>query len=68
MAPRGRTTGRTRIAALPVPGGGGPSVWSSVHGRILLGRPLGGGGPEDDVHEFIETLTRSLTATGPETA
>lgn len=44
------------------------SVWSSVHGRILLGRPLGGDGPEDDVHEFIETLTRSLPATGPEAA
>uniref|UniRef100_A0AAU1M358 TetR/AcrR family transcriptional regulator n=1 Tax=Streptomyces sp. NBC_00148 TaxID=2903626 RepID=A0AAU1M358_9ACTN len=43
------------------------SVWSSVHGRILLGRPLGEG-PVDDVHDFIESLTRSLTAAGPEPA
>lgn len=44
------------------------SVWSSVHGRILLSRPLGGDGPVDDVHDFIEALTRSLTATGTGTA
>ncbi|MFJ4840684.1 TetR/AcrR family transcriptional regulator [Streptomyces sp. NPDC088746] len=43
------------------------SVWSSVHGRILLGRPLSGDGPDDGVHDFIDVLTRSLTTTGPET-
>ncbi|MDT0426564.1 MULTISPECIES: TetR/AcrR family transcriptional regulator [Streptomyces] len=36
------------------------SVWSSVHGRILLGRPLGGNEWDDDVHAFIDALTRSL--------
>ncbi|MET9533212.1 MULTISPECIES: TetR/AcrR family transcriptional regulator [unclassified Streptomyces] len=38
------------------------SVWSSVHGRLLLDRPAGGVWRLGDVHAFIDDLTRSLSA------
>ncbi|NDZ81546.1 TetR/AcrR family transcriptional regulator [Streptomyces sp. SID10853] len=38
------------------------SVWSSVHGRLLLDRPAGGVWQLGDVHAFIDDLTRSLQA------
>ncbi|MFE2375226.1 TetR/AcrR family transcriptional regulator [Streptomyces sp. NPDC059398] len=38
------------------------SIWSSVHGRLLLDRPAGGLWQLGDVHAFIDDLTRSLAA------
>ncbi|WP_405783343.1 TetR/AcrR family transcriptional regulator [Streptomyces sp. NBC_00859] len=38
------------------------SVWSSVHGRLLLDRPAGGVRQLGDVHDFIDDLARSLSA------
>jgi hypothetical protein len=37
------------------------SVWSSVHGRLLLDRPASGLWQLGDVHAFVDDLTRSLT-------
>jgi AcrR family transcriptional regulator len=41
------------------------SVWSSVHGRLLLDRSVGALWSLGDVHTFIDELTSSLTAAGP---
>jgi hypothetical protein len=38
------------------------SVWSSVHGRLLLDRPASGLWQLGDVHAFVDDLTRSLSA------
>ncbi|MFJ4828644.1 TetR/AcrR family transcriptional regulator [Streptomyces sp. NPDC088747] len=41
------------------------SVWSSVHGRVLLHRSVGALWSLGDVHTFIDELTRALVTAGP---
>lgn len=37
------------------------SLWSAVHGRLMLDMSVRGMWPQGGVHEFIEDLTRSVT-------
>ncbi|MDV9201468.1 TetR-like C-terminal domain-containing protein [Streptomyces sp. Wh19] len=55
----------TGLRLTPTPDAAAVSVWSTVHGRLVLGRAASGTGSADDMHAFVEELTRSLAAAGP---
>ncbi|MBW0105759.1 hypothetical protein [Pseudonocardia sp. KRD291] len=43
------------------PQDGAMSLWSAVHGRLMLDMSVRTVWPQGGVHDFIEELTRSVT-------
>lgn len=57
----------TGMRLIQSPEAGAVSVWSSVHGQLVLRRSAGGAGSSADTHAFVDELTRSLAAVDPAT-